>query len=289
MNIVQAKQVDMVDYLSRLGHHPAKVRKDDYWYLSPLRVEKTASFKVNRKQNVWFDHALGKGGNVIDFAIQYHNCSVKEILQKLESNFSFHQQPALAVVPEEPQIKIITEKHLQSISLLRYLKQRRIAESIAKKYCREVIFSLHDKRYTAIGFKNNDGGFELRNNWFKGSSSPKAVTSIENSSADLTVFEGFFNFLSHQTIHQQQTLSRSNFLILNSTAFFEKSRRLMEQHQHIKLFLDRDNGGQRCTKQALEWSKKYNDESHLYKGYNDLNEWQQQIGKSLKQILKPPL
>jgi len=31
-----------------------------YWYLSPLREEKEASFKVNRKKNVWYDHGIGK-------------------------------------------------------------------------------------------------------------------------------------------------------------------------------------------------------------------------------------
>ncbi len=45
----EARQMDMVAYLSALGYEPIKVRKFDYWYLSPLRDEKTASFKINRK------------------------------------------------------------------------------------------------------------------------------------------------------------------------------------------------------------------------------------------------
>lgn len=288
MNITEAKKLDLVDYLKSLGHHPTKISRDDYWFLSPLREERTASFKVNRRQNVWFDHGLGKGGNLIDFAIYYHNCTVNELLQKLGSNFSFHQRHVVAPVQPEQQIKIISEKELQSLSLLRYIRQRRIAEAIAKKYCREIIFTLYDKRYSAIGFKNNEGGFELRNQGFKGSSSPKAITTMGNGASYLTVFEGFFNFLSHQTIHQNQVLSPSDFLVLNSTAFFEKSRPIMEQYPHIKLLLDRDKGGQKCTAQALAWGKKYSDESHLYNGYNDLNEWQQQIGKSMQPRLKPP-
>ena len=88
-------------------------------------------------------------------------------------------------------------------------------EEFAKKYCREIVFLLHDKSYSAIGFKNNEGGFELSNQWFKGSSSPKAITSFENGSKELSVFEGFFNFLSHQTIQQNQVLPIPNFLVLN--------------------------------------------------------------------------
>ncbi|MEI9911588.1 MAG: CHC2 zinc finger domain-containing protein [Bacteroidota bacterium] len=144
---------DLVEYLASLGCNPSTIKRDDYWYLSPLRLEKTASFKINRKKNVWYDHGLGKGGNLLDFGILYHNCTIKDLLGKLGSNLSFHQRPVIAAAPEEPPIKIISENNLFSLSLLRYLKQRRIAESIAVKHCREVIFSLHDKRYSAIGFK----------------------------------------------------------------------------------------------------------------------------------------
>lgn len=45
----QANQMDVVDYLEKLDHIPKKIRNNDYWYLSPLRDEKTPSFKVNRK------------------------------------------------------------------------------------------------------------------------------------------------------------------------------------------------------------------------------------------------
>lgn len=288
MNIAAAKKIDLVEYLASLGFNPSKIRKADHWYLSPLRDERTASFKVDRKQNVWYDHGLGKGGNFIDFAVSYHSCTVKELLEKLGGNLSFHQQPVSPSisVSEEPLIKIISERNLMSLSLLRYVRQRRVSEEVARKYCREITFALHDKTYSAIGFKNNDGGFELRNQWFKGSSSPKAITGIENGSKELAVFEGFFNFLSHQSINPNSPISSSDFLILNSTSFFEKARPLMEQHDAIRLFLDRDKGGQRCTEQALSWSKKYRDESGLYKGYNDLNEWMQQIGKSMKKGLR---
>lgn len=287
MNIGLAKQIDMVDYLASLGYNPSKIKKEEYWYLSPLREERTASFKVDRRLNVWYDHGLGKGGNLVDFGTLYHNCPVKDLLKRLHSNLSFHQPPVQALVREESLVKIIAERNLVSLSLLRYIRQRRVTEEVAKKYCREIIFSLHDKSYSAIGFKNCEGGFELRNQWFKGSSSPKAITSFENGSKELSVFEGFFNFLSHQTIQQNQVLPIPNFLVLNSTSFFDKSKALMEQHDTIHLFLDRDRTGQNCTSQALSWSKKFRDESHLYKGYNDLNEWMQQIGKSQRKGLRP--
>ena len=61
----------------------------------------------------------------------------------------------------------------------------------------------------------------------------------------------------------------------------------MEQYNSIRLFLDRDNTGQKCTAAAISWSNKYKDESVLYKDYKDLNEWTQQIGKTQKRSLHP--
>ena len=60
MNCAEANQIDMVDYLYSVGYLPQKINGNSYWYLSPLRSEKPASFKVNRAKNVWYDHGIGK-------------------------------------------------------------------------------------------------------------------------------------------------------------------------------------------------------------------------------------
>jgi hypothetical protein len=59
----QARQIGRVQYLAHLGHHPQKVHGPNYWFLSPFRADKTASFKVNIKLNVWYDHGDGRGGD----------------------------------------------------------------------------------------------------------------------------------------------------------------------------------------------------------------------------------
>lgn len=91
-NLQEVKQIDMVEYLEQLGYNPQKISNNDYWYLSPLREEKEASFKVNRKINLWYDHGAGKGGSLIDFGILYYNCSIPEFIQKLSQSFSFQRQ-----------------------------------------------------------------------------------------------------------------------------------------------------------------------------------------------------
>lgn len=284
MNCREANDIDMVDYLDSLGCQPTEIRNNDYWYLSPLRSETKPSFKVNRKLNVWYDHGLGEGGNLIRFGMLYHRCGIKELLEKIKNVFSFHPQKETVQQPLpksqnlqkalEPEIKVIAAKPLTNRILCSYLDDRKIPGEIAKKYCKEINFELHDKKYFAIGFENKSGGFELRNEYFKGSSSPKDVT-IFNYPHDnrISVFEGFFSFLSYLTINQNNSEPLSNFLVLNSLSFFEKCRSTMEEYKKIHLYLDRDQAGMKHTQNALNWNIKYIDKSQLYNNHKDLNDY----------------
>lgn len=288
LSINEAKEMDMVDYLSKLGHDPAKIRNTDYWYLSPLRDEKTPSFKINRRLNRWYDHGLGKGGNLVDFAILYYQCTVGEFLQKLNGDFSF-QKPSYRHLKEQVitdhKINVLRDFSLSSFALLRYLEQRKIPVEIAEQFCREVRYELNNKIYYGIGFKNDSGGYEIRNPYFKASSSPKDITTINNGAKEAAVFEGFTDFLSFKAIHKNQHDKESDFVILNSASFFEKARPFMEQHEAIWLYLDRDTTGQNYSRYALSLSDKYKDESRLYQDRKDLNDWLMNFEKAQREKL----
>jgi len=285
-NCQKAKQINLVDYLAFLGYHPQKVHGPDYWYLSPFRGEKTPSFKVDHRRNLWYDHGDGKGGDLIDFGIRYHRCTVSQLLERLSVYAgiipaAFGQvrvplQPRAGEKEESAPGKIVVldVRPLAFPSLIRYLERRGIPLPVAAKYCQQVDFSLHGKRQMAIGFPNRSGGFELRNEHFKGSSSPKDITFFNTGAGEIAVFEGFFNFLSFQTLNPKILSDFTNFLVLNSLAFFQKSRPLMEQHHRIHLMLDRDHSGRTFTGKALRWAAdKFIDRSDYYKEHKDLNEW----------------
>jgi hypothetical protein len=60
----------------------------------------------------------------------------------------------------------------------------------------------------------------------------------------------------------------------------------MEKHDRIHLYLDNDAAGKKHTQMALQWSKKYVDQSHHYRQYKDLNQkLMQQPGISRRQSL----
>lgn len=278
--------MDMVSYLSGLGHEPARIKGNDFWYRSPLREERTASFKVNRMRNRWFDFGTGKGGSLIDFAIEYHGCTVGEFLASLRGALSFQRPPSSPATPRLPSgnaagegIEVLDVKPLFHPVLLDYLHERRIPQEIADAYCREVHFRNRGNSYFAIGFPNDDGGFELRNAYFKGSSSPKGVSTVKGGSDELAVFEGFFDFLSYLVILPRRDTAPADFMILNSLAFFENAFPAMEGYRKVRLFLDNDRAGQNCSLMARSRDIRFVDESGLYRNHGDLNDFLVNVGR----------
>ncbi len=288
MTVREAKETDMVSYLSRLGFEPERIAGKNYWYKSPLREERTASFKVNRQLNRWYDFSEGKGGNLVDFGVLFYRCPVKDFLEKMggERIAPVQKQAPKITAAEDDKgsmIQVVKAEALHSFPLLRYLEKRRIPLHIAKEFCNEVSYRLNDKNYYAIGFKNDSGGYELRNEYIKASSSPKSTTFINNGASKVAVFEGFFNFLSYKAMHDKQEEEKRNFLILNSTSFFEKTLPIMQAHDKAHLYLDTDKTGEKYTQQALALDKdRFKDERALYQKYGDLNDMLMHIGLAEK-------
>jgi hypothetical protein len=295
------EQINLVDLLYRLGYHGVQKGRN-YFYNSPLRDEKTPSFSVHASKSLWKDWGDGSAGNIIDFGERYFG-SVSNFFKELRRYYPelFNETPLKQVNKNErpvagndekdgPEIKVLQVKTLHSFPLLQYIKERRIPETIADQFCKEVTYELKGKTYYAIGFKNNAGGYALRNRYMKSATMPNDATFIDNGSKSLAIFEGFFDFLSYKTLYHNQEEPPRNFLILNSTSFFEKCLPLMQQHHRVHGFIDNDKTGDKCTTKAQEVLKeKYIDERSLYKLYNDLNDFIKNFGQKPKNQLSQKL
>lgn len=58
MNIQEAKDIRLVDFLAGFGYEPVIQRGNSVWYKSPFRAEKKASFKVDLHKELWYDFGL---------------------------------------------------------------------------------------------------------------------------------------------------------------------------------------------------------------------------------------
>jgi 5S rRNA maturation endonuclease (ribonuclease M5) len=156
------------------------------------------------------------------------------------------------------------------------LEERGIEQDNARRYCSEVEFAIKGRSYTAIGFQTNSGGYELRNRWFKGSSSPKDISLIKGDIDKLCIVEGFIDFLSLQQLrdnHFTRIASNSSFLVLNSLALLNRSVSIIKNYRDINLFLDNDTAGRDAKETLTIKDVHFNDASRFYPDSKDLNDF----------------
>ncbi len=260
--------------LAKLGHFPTKSTEKEAWFLSPIRSETQASFKVSKKLNRWYDHGAGKGGNIIDLICLITKSTVKEALKLIgqdQTSFSFQKQPIL-LEEKSNGIQILHARPIRHNALIKYLCERRISIATASKFCKEVHYMFKGRKYFAIGLKNDSEGWELRNRYYKNSSSPKDITHIKNGNNKLIVTEGMFDLLSILD-GTGKLESEYDFLVLNSTAFVQKAMEIIDGYISIELFLDNDTNGKGTTKKLIACSKSCKDKSKFYLGFKDMNKW----------------
>ena len=268
----RARRICIVETLAKLGHFPRRIAEKEAWFLSPLRSETQASFKVSLKMNRWYDHGIGTGGNGLDLIVAIKKCSVKQALEFLskERDLFSLQQPILKK-ETTPKIEVFQVNPIQHPGLIQYLGSRRISISIAEHYCKEVWYRFKGKQYFALGLQNQLGGWELRNKYFKGSSSPKTYTHILKESDRLIILEGMFDLLSLAEIFPD-LLINSDIVVLNSLAFLQQITPHFKNYKEVDLYLDNDQAGNKNREKLLQDYKRTKDRGELFQGFKDLNE-----------------
>ena len=282
MNINDIKQIKLHDFLAAIGCKPVKQYGVNLMYLSPLRAEKHASFKINTEINQWYDFGIGRGGNIIALAeLLYNSSDVSYLIHQIERNALGSVLVSLPTVkPNAPQNSF---ENLQVLSithpaLINYLGERCIGIEIARTVCKELHFDTRGKHYFGIGFPNIAGGYEIRNPFFKGCIAPKDISHFyaEEPKNVCFVFEGFMDFLSFMTLRRKENdgLRRQDYLVLNSVSNIQKALERLSQYESILCFLDNDEAGRNAYLQlSKELGKSVTDASTLYNGYKDLNEY----------------
>ena len=180
MNCQQLNNIELEEVLASLGHLPTRKTEKEAWYLNPFANENHASFKLDKRNNIWFLHSEGIGGNNTDFMIKYLNASVKEVLEWAEKQIfsSFQPQNSIQKQNSLKQNYQITEiKELQNENLKDYLHQRGLSTKVYP-LVKEIHFTIGEKNLYAIGFENLSGGWELRNSFYKGSLLKKDISIL---------------------------------------------------------------------------------------------------------------
>jgi len=296
MNIKKIKQIKLQDFLASMGCKPVKQYGVNLMYLSPLRTEKHASFKVNTEINQWYDFGIGRGGNIIALAeLLYNSSDVSYLIHQIERNAPSSVSGSLPTVkPITPQNSF---EHLQVLpithpALIKYLEERCIDVETARTVCKELHFDTRGKHYFGIGFPNIAGGYEIRNPFFKDCIAPKDISHFyaEEPKKVCFVFEGFMDFLSFMTLRRKENdrLKRQDYLVLNSVTNIHKAAKRLSRYDSVQCFLDNDEAGRNAyLRLSKELGSSVLDSSSLYSDFKDLNDYLcAEVKHSQKAVIK---
>ena len=273
MDFAEIQKLHILDYLQANGHQPVKIKFGSAWYQSPLRQERTPSFKVNLNRNLWYDFGTGEGGNLFNLVMKLRNCTSSEVTGYITGGISSVVIRNFESKDKSGRIIIKNLEPLGSHALLSYLKTRHITLAFAKMFLREAKYTVHGREYFALAFKNDLGGYELRNAIFKTGSSPKSFTTISGDDpSQLNIFEGFMDFLSCCSYYGR--VPRFTTIVLNSLSFLPKIENIIASVKTINLYLDNDKAGWIATDKVKANHDRVNDWAPiLYPDHKDFNDF----------------
>ncbi|HVU93739.1 MAG TPA: CHC2 zinc finger domain-containing protein [Puia sp.] len=295
MKIEQAKTIPISDILDKLNIQPDRQSRNDLYYKSPLRTEKTASFHVDTAKNVWYDHGIGEGGDGVTFVRKWLKLSgvsdtCSDALRWMSNMLGY--VPVIAPVQDpdapksQPKLTILQKREIIRPELLEYLDSRGLPLSIANEYLVEADVYNREKRKTifALGFKNDNGGYELRNEFYKASTSPKYITFIRGriggQGGGIHIFEGWTDYLSAIIQHENGKRFIDDTIVLNSLSNLKKATPYIKGYcyQTAYTWMDNDEPGRNATASLdaffqTEENLLHTPMNYIYAPYKDVNAW----------------
>jgi hypothetical protein len=294
--VAEIKQIPITTVLAARGIAHTHNHGAEFYYISPLTSEKTASFTVNTDKNVWYCHATGQGGDVIQFFMAYFGTDFDAalvLLAHFKGSEPVQQLQAASFEPaateqKEANIRIDSVVGVSHRALISYLEQKRglnwglIRQSnkhLAKLKQVHYTSLTNNKQYFSLGWLNEANGVDLRSENFKSKLGNSTYTFLPGTKGPkyeghVAVFEGFINYFSALTHYKRPTL-HYDVIVLNSGNNIDKALDLLRGYKTIHSFHDRDAAGRKLFSRIQEECQAkadVRDMSHNYTGYNDFND-----------------
>lgn len=296
------KAIPIADYLHACGIKPAKRYNGYALYHAPYREDPNASLKVDFRQNLWHDYGTSQGGSIIDLVMKMRGCSAYEAIAHLAEGkattlapSSFHREAHIGQRRDEQRPnntrRILSINEALPLHLQSYLREvRKIDLAVASPYLHHVRYEVGGREYSAIGFPNRAGGYELRDDKiFKGTIAPKDISVIagQANNAPLCIFEGVMDFLSLLTMKGKEAISPS--IVLNSVSNIHRAVAYLHEKgiDSVRAFFDNDPAGRQALQAIQSTGIKVEDMSRHYSRYKDLNEYHIARRTGQKQVIPP--
>ncbi len=294
MNIDDANRIPLDQILEKLTSCLGKPSGHELVYSSPLREEKTPSFYVNPKKNLWYDHGEGIGGDVVKLICHHLERSgeedtVSDALRWLGNMMGQHKFIApvrlrTVPLPQENKLSLVHTSKLQHPALIKYLQERAVSEKLAKLYLKEAwIYNRETrKHFFALAFQNEHGGHEIRNRFLKISLGKKGLTFVRGTvpkPEGIHFFEGVMDFLSALT-HYKIERFPDDAIVFNSLSLMAEATPLIRGYgyREVRTWMDNDNAGTKATNALAAFFQTEKGLRHIpmnetYQPHKDVNAW----------------
>lgn len=290
-----AKTIPISNILDKLNVKPQKLSQNKGLYPSPLTHEGKPNFWVYFGKNRWYDYSVSLGGDVIDFATHYLRYSneshtIVDVLRWLQNmtdeRFSVPNIPSETFqnTNDDPVLILRSVDQIRFVGLIKYLEKMGIPLSLAQKYMKEVrVFNKNtNKTFLALGVKNENGGYELRNPFFNGCIKPRTITFIRGLKPQPRGVQIFKDILDYASLlsHIDDDRMEHDTILLNSLSCAQLAIPYIQNYPYQTMYswLDNDIAGQRATNVLSRFANSQSNLTHLkmnkvYDGFKDVKEW----------------
>lgn len=293
MDIAHAKAIPLAEILSLLHSEPHKTNSHKLLYLSPVRNEKTPSFWVDTHANRWHDYGTGEGGDAVDLICAYlkftrEDHTPSDALRWLGNMNvgSVYSPPSFTkqIDTPNPSLNLQTVKPVEHVALIHYLQKRGIPLTVARLHLKQIhLRNRHtQKGFFALGFPSEEGGYELRNPFFKGCIGAKAISFVRGSELkpeSIHLFEGCMDYLSAITQLNGKGLT-GDAIILNSLSILRTAFPYIHNYGYRTVYswLDNDAAGDKATLAVDQFVQTQTELVHtrmnkVYAPHKDVNAW----------------
>ena len=270
----QVYALDLSEYLRSLNIVSISDDGHRAVFPSPFGKEPHHFLSIDKVENRFYDSALQKGGNLIDFGMLYHQCSLPDFLEQIKTRFPLKSEArdTPLVAPEQEPVTVFgMEKGITAPHLLQYLEALRIPPAIANAHCHQVSYDYYGENFEGIGFRNDAGGYAIIIPQGKLMSEPQDISTKKGTSGKVDVYQDFTDYLNTIKTRDSVLKQDNSTVILHDFSLFEKARPHLEKFDQVNLYFHNSAEGRLHTQYA-QWldDKKYKDFSKLYAKHDSI-------------------
>lgn len=256
MNIEQARQIHLIEFLKDLGYEPVHQNKHMFWFNSPINEKnEIPTFRINQLNNTWMDFSTSQGGDIIKLGkLLYRTDNLSDVLQYIKRKSPVEKDAEItsdSLYTKTIPYKKIRITPLTNCSLLSFLMSRNIDFRLAQEICIEIQYELYGRCFNGIGIVNESKGYEFKSSYLTGTIGEKDISIFkanENNNIGCCIFEDFIDFLSFKTLQNMRVVEFCLYqdydcIILNSIPDLPYIQKQIKRYETVVSLLKKNDYG----------------------------------------------